>query len=91
MNTAHEPGWYEIRLQGHLDERWGSWFDGMTIEPEADGVTLMRGRVADQAALHGLLARLRDLGVPLISVVLDPTKDGAGDRTDAGAEYGDDR
>ena len=61
--------WYEIRLQGHLDERWSPWFDGMSVETEAGGVTVLRGRVADQAALHGLLARLRDLGVPLVSVV----------------------
>lgn len=76
MNTTHEPGWYEIRLQGHLDERWASWFDGMTVETRPDGVTVLRGRVADQAALHGMLARLRDLGAPLLSVALDPTGDG---------------
>ena len=63
--------WYEIRLDGHLDERWTAWFDGMSVEPEPGGVTVLRGAVADQAALHGLLARLRDLGVPLISVVPD--------------------
>jgi hypothetical protein len=60
--------WYEIRLDGRLDERWASWFDGMTVEAEPGGVTVLRGQVADQAALHGLLARLRDLGLPLISV-----------------------
>jgi hypothetical protein len=60
---------YEIRLAGRLDERWAPWFDGMTVESEPGGVTVLRGRVADQAALHGLLARLRDLGLPLISVV----------------------
>ena len=64
-----DTDWYEIRLQGHLDERWTLWFDGMSIDTEPGGVTVLRGRVADQAALHGLLARLRDLGVPLISVV----------------------
>jgi hypothetical protein len=68
VNTAQEPGWYEIRLQGRLDERWAAWFDGMTIEPAPDGVTVLRGLIVDQAALHGVLARLRDLGVPLISV-----------------------
>ena len=68
MNIAHEPGWYEIRLQGRLDDRWTAWFDGMSIEPAPDGVTVLRGPIVDQAALHGLLARLRDLGVPLISV-----------------------
>ena len=63
--------WYEIRLDGHLDERWTPWFDGMTVGTEPGGVTVLRGPVPDQAALHGLLARLRDLGVPLISVVPD--------------------
>lgn len=64
-----DTDWYEIRLQGHLDERWAPWFDGMSLDTEPGGVTVLRGRVADQAALHGLLARLRDLGVPLISIV----------------------
>lgn len=68
MNTAQEPGWYEIRLQGRLDERWATWFEPMTIEPAPDGVTVLRGHIVDQAALHGILARLRDLGVPLISI-----------------------
>jgi hypothetical protein len=70
MNTNH-PSRYEIRLQGRLHERWTVWFDDMTISVEAGGVTLLRGDVADQAALHGLLARLRDLGLPLISVTPD--------------------
>jgi hypothetical protein len=87
VNTAPEPGWYEIRLQGRLDERWASWFDGMTLDPAVDGVTVLRGPVADQAALHGLLARLRDLGVPLISVALDPA---GGQQRDESAG-GDDR
>jgi hypothetical protein len=69
VNAVQEPGWYEIRLEGRLDDRWTSWFDGMTVESEINGVTVLRGRVADQAALHGLLARLRDLALPLISVV----------------------
>jgi len=71
MNTD-EPGCYEIRLQGRLDDRWASWFEDMTVAPEPGGVTVLRGRVADQAALHGLLGRLRDIGLPLISVVPDP-------------------
>jgi hypothetical protein len=77
VNTPHEPGWYEIRLQGRLDERWASWFDGLTLEPQPDGVTVLRGRIPDQAALHGLLARLRDLGLPLISVISDPSAEQA--------------
>ena len=71
----HDAGWYEIRLQGRLDERWTAWFDGMTITtgPDPDrersgGLTVLRGPVVDQSALHGLLARLRDVGLPLISV-----------------------
>lgn len=66
---------YEIRLQGRLDERWAAWFDGMAIDLEPGGVTVLRGPVADQAALHGLLARLRDLGLPLISVGPSPTEE----------------
>jgi hypothetical protein len=64
----HEVGWYEIRLQGRLDPRWSAWFDGLTLTAEADGTTVLAGPVIDQAALHGVLARLRDLGLPLISV-----------------------
>lgn len=65
---AHEPGVYEIRLRGGLDERWSVWFDGLTVEREAGGTTLIRGPIADQAALHGLLQRIRDLGLPLFAV-----------------------
>ena len=68
MDSPHEAGWYEIRLRGRLDERWTSWFDEMTVVPGPGGVTVLRGPVADQAALHGILARLRDLGAPLISL-----------------------
>ncbi len=59
---------YEIRLTGHLDPRRSSWFDGLTVRRESDGTTVIAGPVADQAALHGLLQRVRDLGLPLISV-----------------------
>jgi hypothetical protein len=61
--------WYEIHVQGRLDPRWSIWFDPMTMAAGADGTTVIEGPVADQAALHGLLARLRDLGLPLVSVV----------------------
>jgi hypothetical protein len=64
----HDRSWYEIRLQGRLDPRWSVWFDGLTLNAGADGTTTLRGAVVDQAALHGLLQRLRDLGLPLISV-----------------------
>jgi hypothetical protein len=63
---------YEIRIEGHLDTRWAAWFEGMSLTHAADRTTSLRGTVADQAALHGLLARLRDLGVPLISVTEVP-------------------
>ena len=59
---------YEIRLKGHLDARWVKWFDGLTITLEEDGATLLSGYVADQAALHGLLKKVRDVGLPLLSV-----------------------
>jgi hypothetical protein len=59
---------YELRIEGVLDERWSAWFDGMQITAEPDGVTRIAGPVTDDAALHGLLAKIRDLGLPLISV-----------------------
>ena len=64
----HEAGHYEIRLKGHLDKRRADWFDGLTISQEANGETALRGLVVDQAALHGLLKKVRDLGLPLLSV-----------------------
>jgi hypothetical protein len=59
---------YEIRLKGRLDRRWAAWFDGLSLTHESAGTTLIYGPVVDQAALHGLLTRVRDLGLPLISV-----------------------
>ncbi len=61
------PSTYEIRIRGRLDTRWEEWFDGLAITPDG-GDTLISGPVVDQAALHGLLRRIRDLGMPLISV-----------------------
>lgn len=58
---------YQIRIKGHLDRRWTDWFEGLTITPEEGGDTLVTGSV-DQATLHGLLRKVRDLGLPLISV-----------------------
>ncbi len=63
-----ESGLYEIRLKGHLDDRWADWFGGVTITLEENGNTLLTGPVVDQAALHGLLKKVRDLGMPLLSV-----------------------
>jgi hypothetical protein len=75
MTEAHAPqgnppgaGRYEIRLQGRLEARWAAWFDELSLTTDSDGTTVLRGRVADQAALHGLLQKVRDLGLPLISV-----------------------
>ena len=62
------PARYEIHLDGHLDQRWSTWFDGLAVIHEADGTTTLRGAVTDQAELHGLLAKVRDLGATLISV-----------------------
>ena len=59
---------YEIRVQGHLHSRWAAWFDGLDLDQESGGVTVIHGPVVDQAALHGLLHKLRDVGLPLLSV-----------------------
>jgi hypothetical protein len=64
----HDAGRYEIRLKGHLAPRWAAWFDGLSLSIEDDGTTIISGLVADQAALHGLLHRVRDIGLPLVSV-----------------------
>jgi GTPase len=67
------PAHYEVRIQGHLDDSWSTWFSEMTLSREDDGTTTMRGAVIDQAALHGLLAKVRDLGAVLISVRAEPS------------------
>ena len=64
----HDPARYEVRVQGHLDVRWATQLDGMSLTTDDDGTTVMQGPVVDQAALHGLLAKLRDIGLPLVSV-----------------------
>jgi hypothetical protein len=64
-----EPLIYQIRLEGHLGLQWTDWFDGLSITLEDNGDTLLTGPVADQAALHGLLRKIRDLGMPLLSVL----------------------
>jgi hypothetical protein len=65
---SHEGEPYEICLEGHLDARWVAWFDGLTLTHESDGTTVIKGPILDQAALHGLLQKVRDLGLPLVSV-----------------------
>lgn len=64
----NQPMIYQIRLKGHLGRHWTDWFDGLTITLEDDGDTLLTGWVVDQSALHGLLKKVRDLGMPLLSV-----------------------
>ena len=64
---------YEIRVEGHLAPRWSAWFDGLTVETHPNGTTAIRGPVVDQAALHGLLQKLRDVGIPLVSLTQLPT------------------
>ena len=66
----NQPQRYEIRVKGHLDDRWAEWFEGLTITLEENGDTFLTGLVVDQAALHGLLKKVRDLGIPLLSVNL---------------------
>ncbi|WP_426562012.1 hypothetical protein ACPPVT_16210 [Angustibacter sp. McL0619] len=72
---SHEPGAgrYAIRVSGHLATRWTDWFDGMTLTQEDDGTTVIQGTVVDQSALHGLLRKLSDIGVPLLSVTPIPS------------------
>jgi hypothetical protein len=71
----YKPRLYEIRIKGHLDNRWAEWFEGLTITREENGETLLSGPVVDQAALHGLLRKVRDLGLPLVSVIqVDPNQ-----------------
>ena len=67
--TDHaEPPIYQIRIEGHLDRAWEDWFCGLDVTLEDDGHTLLTGGIVDQAALHGLLKKVRDLGMPLVSV-----------------------
>ena len=64
----NQPMVYQIRLEGYLDDQWTDWFSGLTITLEENGITLLTGPVADQAALFGLLKKIRDLGLPLVSL-----------------------
>jgi hypothetical protein len=67
-DTSIDAGRYEIRVRGHLDPRWAAWFDGTGLTAEGDGTTVVHCPAVDQAALHGVLRKLRDIGLPLISV-----------------------
>jgi hypothetical protein len=71
MTNGYEfdkPEVYQVRVKGGLDTEWSEWFDGFAVTPQANGETLLTGVVADQSALHGLLNKIRDLGLPLLSV-----------------------
>jgi len=67
-NDPDQPTIYQIRLKGHLDDQWTDWFAGLTITQEEDGNMVLTGLLVDQAALHGLLKKVRDLGLPLVSI-----------------------
>ncbi len=80
---------YEIRVQGHLDGHWSEWFDGLAITNLENGEALLSGDIVDQAALHGVLARARDLGLPLLAVVqtdADTARHGRHPRQDSAAD-----
>jgi ABC-type sugar transport system substrate-binding protein len=68
MPVPDQPSIFQIRIKGHLGHQWTDWFDGMVITLEEDGNTLLTGLVADQATLHGLIKKVRDLGIPLVSI-----------------------
>ena len=66
---------YEIRVQGRLDQRWSTWFDGLTISYEGEDSTVLRGSIVDEAALHGVLSKVRDLALPLLAVSRVPANE----------------
>ena len=71
---GHPVPQYQIRVAGRLASRWSAWFDGLTIATDDDGTTVIRGPVVDQAALHGLIQKLRDAGIPLVSLTQLPPR-----------------
>jgi len=75
-NDANQPVVCQIRIKGHLNHQWAEWFGGLSIIQEADGTTLLTGPVVDQAALHGILKQIRNLGMPLLSVNYNRTGPG---------------
>jgi hypothetical protein len=68
VGEYHQPARYEIRVMGVLDASWSDWFDGLTVVPQSTGETVLMGLVRDQTALHGLLGKIRDMGLPLLLV-----------------------
>jgi len=77
MSSQDQPTVYQIRIKGHLDRQWKDWFEGMTLTLEEDGDTLLTGPLVDQAALFGLLKKVRDLGLSLVSInCIEPGKPG---------------
>jgi hypothetical protein len=68
QRESRRPEVYEIRVKGVIDERWSEWFEGLEVSPQPSGETILVGPLVDQAALHGLLQKVRDVGLPLISV-----------------------
>jgi hypothetical protein len=83
INSEIDPGQptvYQIRIKGHLDRQWTDWFGGLTLTLEDNGETLLTGPVVDQAALHGVLRKVRDVGMPLLSVMC--VKPGQADASD---------
>jgi hypothetical protein len=83
----HQPERYEIRLKGHLDNRWADRFAGLSFTLESDGTTLLAGPVVDQAALYGLLRQVRDLGLPLVSVIQVDPKPTNGPQANADSDH----
>jgi hypothetical protein len=67
--------WCEFRIEGHLDDSWSTWFDGLAVRHTSDGYTLLAGDLPDQAALHGVLNKVRDLGLPLLTVTCNERTD----------------
>lgn len=89
--TEHtaQPGFYEIRVKGHLASRWSEWFAGLTMVHTESGETILSGPIEDQAALHGILDRVRDLNLTLISVNrMEESQQGAGEHRERAASAG---
>ncbi len=83
----HEPGRYEIRIKGHLNARWADRFAGLSFSHASDGTTILAGPVVDQAALYGLLRQVRDLGLPLLSVMQVDPKPASGSDGNADTDH----